>query len=466
MNIKLAGLALAGLLPLSVTGVAHASPSVRWEECSRPELPVMKGVECGRLSVPVDWSRPSGSTVALRVFRLKVPDSTGTILNFPSGPGQTGDLSFATLRDALPRYDLIALDPRGVGQSSPMTCDTALALKIPYVPPTDSSAFDALAANQSAFWKSCTTGVPGLDSRLDAYTNARDADALRQALGLKKISIHGFSYGTLTAERYLARYGRHVNGSLLEGVMNPAQGRTEFVSSEAAGMQAIFDRFTQWCADTPSCALHGSSPADVFRKAQSTADRVPGTLYGLKWSAVTVTRYFELAGPSDFGRVARGLLDLSEGRNPVESGPIEEYPKRVPYADPMVCQDFPLGVHTVAEARKDLESTRAAAPVLGFSTNASNYSSICLGGPSPAAHSSAPVSSRSAHPTLLLSNTLDPATPVSWASKVAEQLGPKALHVRTDQVGHGGGMDNPATLQKVRAYLDCANRVKDANMCS
>ncbi|MET9633378.1 alpha/beta fold hydrolase [Lentzea sp. NPDC006480] len=454
MNVaKLAGLALAGLLPLSIAGVAQASPSVRWGACERTDLPVIPGTECGRLSVPVDWSRPSGGTVALRVFRLKVPDSEGTILNFPSGPGQTGDLSFATLRGALPRYDLIALDPRGVGESSPMTCDTALALKIPYVPPADSSAFDALAANQKDFWRSCTTGVPGLDSHLDAYTNARDADTLRTALGLKKISIHGFSYGTLTAERYLAWYGRNVNGSLLEGVMNPAQGRTEFVTSEAAGMQAIFDKFVQWCADTPSCALHGSEPAAVFRKAQENAERVPGTLFGLKWSAVTVTRYFELAGPGDFDRVARGLLDLSEGRNPVESGPEEEWPKRVPYADPMVCQDFPLGVRTVEEARKDLASTRAAAPVLGFSTNASNYSSICLGGPSPAPHSSAPVTSRSAHPTLLLSNTLDPATPVRWAAQVASQLGSKALHVRTDRVGHGGGMDDPATLRKVRDYM-------------
>ncbi|HEX8870268.1 MAG TPA: alpha/beta fold hydrolase [Lentzea sp.] len=458
MNIKLAGLALAGLLPLSVTGVADASPSVQWGACERTDLPVMQGVECGRLSVPVDWSRPSGGTVALRVFRLKVPDSEGTILNFPSGPGQPGDLSFATLRHALPRYDLIALDPRGVSESSPMTCDTALALKIPYVPTTDSSAFDALAANQSAFWRLCTTGVPGLDSHLDAYTNARDADALRKALGLKKISIHGFSYGTLTAERYLGLFGQHVTGSLLEGVMNPAQGRTEFVASEAAGMQAIFDRFTQWCADTPSCALHGSSPAEVFRKAQESAPRVPGTLYGLPWSPVAVTRYFELAAPSDFDRAARGLLDLSEGRDPVQAGPAPEYPKRVPYADPMVCQDFPLAVHTVAEARHDLESTRAAAPVLGFSTNASNYSSICLGGPSPAPRSSAPVTSRSAHPTLLLSNTLDPATPDRWASEVAEQLGSKALQVRTDQVGHGGGMDDPVTLQKVRDYMTRVNR--------
>lgn len=174
-----------------------------------------------------------------------------------------------------------------------MTRDVKTALKIPYVAPTDATAFDTLRENQKTFWKSCTTGVSGLDAHLDAYTNVRDADALRQALGLRRINVHGFSHGTLSAERYLAEYGRHVNGSILEGVRNPAQGRREFITSEAAGMQAIFDRISLWCAETPECALHQENPAEVFREAQQNADagRIPGTLFGLRWSAVTVTRY-------------------------------------------------------------------------------------------------------------------------------------------------------------------------------
>lgn len=104
----------------------------------------------------------------------------------------------------------------------------------------------------------------------------------------------------------------------------------------------------------------------------------------------------------------------------------------------------------VEETRLDLAATNKAAPVVGFSANAGNYTSICLGDPQPAPDSSAPVSSRSAHPTLLPANTLDPATPIRWAEQVRRQLGAKGQLVRTEHGGHGGGLGDPVTLQKVR----------------
>ncbi|MEU3650238.1 alpha/beta fold hydrolase [Lentzea sp. NPDC034063] len=462
MNVgKLAGLALAGLLPLSLTGTAVAAerPQVEWGTCDRSGLPTGPDTECGRLTVPVDYAKPSGGTAKLRVFRKKAKTaSRGTILNFPGGPGTSGDIGFGILGHAFPGYDLIALDPRGVGESHPMTCDTKATLAIPYVAPTDNAAFEALRRNQEKFWRSCTTGVPGLDAHLDAYTNVRDADALRQALGIKRINIYGFSYGTVSAERYLEKYGQHVNGSVIEGVMNPAQSRREFISAEAAGPQAVFDKFTRWCATTPDCVLHGQNPAEVFRRAQQNADagRISGTMFGLRWSSVAVTRYFEKAS-GDFTDAAKGLRDLAEGRNPLPDKPGEELPERIEYTDPIVCQDFALNVGTVQEARLDLAATKKAAPVLGFSTNASNYTAICLGGPKPDPKASSPVSSRSSHSTMVLANTLDPITPIRWAEQVRKQLGAKGELVVTDQVDHGGGLENPVTLKKVQDYMNRVN---------
>ncbi|WP_037613039.1 alpha/beta hydrolase [Streptomyces albus] len=68
------------------------------------------------------------------------------------------------------------------------------------------------------------------------------------------------------------------------------------------------------------------------------------------------------------------------------------------------------------------------------------------------------MTSRSDRPTLVMSNTFDPATPHAWADGVARQLGQKATTVRTDKVGHGGGLDNPGTKNRVAAYLDQANQ--------
>lgn len=456
MNVgKMVAAVVVGVMPLTVApqALASAKPDVEWGVCDKP---VAQGVECGTLTVPVDWAKPGNGTVGLRAYRWKAENSRGTILGFPSGPGQPGDYTFGTLRRALPGYDLIALDPRGVGESHPMTCDLAKALKIPYVPPTDAKAFEALKDDQKAFWSSCTTGVKNLDDHLDAYSTANDADALRRAVGADRINVYGLSYGTLLAERYLEKFGGHVNGSIIEGVMNPDQDRREFVTTAAAGVEAIFTKFTRWCAETPDCALHGQNPADVFRKAQQNAAKLPGTFYGLPWSDVMITRYFEIFAAGDFGEVAKGLRDLADGRNPFPDDPGGEVPQRFEYADPNTCSDWPFAVPDAEAARGDLRSARKAAPVLGYSTNSSNYTSICVGGPKTGRPK--PVSSRSPNPTLLLSNSLDPATPKVWAEKVRKQLGHKAIHVVTDRVGHGGGTDDPVTLKKVQDYMARVNR--------
>ncbi|SMC78030.1 alpha/beta fold hydrolase [Lentzea albidocapillata] len=447
-------LVAAGTLALIGVPPASATPDPGWGACAKPVAP---GVECGTLTVPVDWAKPGGGTVGLRVYRWKAENSKGTILGFPSGPGQPGDYTFGTLRRALPGYDLISLDPRGVGESHPMTCDVDKILKIPYVPPTDAGAFEALKQNQKAFWSTCTTGVENLDDHLDAYSTASDADALRRAVGARKVSVYGLSYGTLLGERYLEKFGRHVDGSVLEGVMNPGQDRREFMTTAAAGVEAIFTEFARWSDETPDSALHGQDPADVFRKARQNAARLPGTFYGLPWSEVMITRYFEIFAPRDFGEVAKGLKELAEGRNPFPDEPGGEVPpRRLEYADPTTCSDWPFALPNVEEARADLRSARKAAPVVGYSTNSSNYTSICVGGPKTGRPK--PVSSRSASPTLLLSNSLDPATPKVWAEKVQEQLGGKAIHVVTERVGHGGGMEDPVTLKKVQDYMASTTR--------
>ncbi|GLY47358.1 alpha/beta fold hydrolase [Lentzea sp. NBRC 102530] len=442
----------AAMITLTLTPVATAQPDLGWGKCDKP---VADGVECGTLTVPIDWAKPD-RTVGLRVYRWKADNSKGTILSFPSGPGQPGDFTFGTLKRALPGYDLISLDPRGVGESHPTTCDLAKALKVPYVPPTGARAFEQLQKDQKAFWASCTTGVPGLDQHLDAYSTANDADALRKAVNADRVSIYGLSYGTLLGERYLERFGRHVDGSVLEGVMNPGLSRREFMATAAAGVEAIFTKFTRWCADTPDCALHGQDPAEVFRQARRTATKIPGTFYGFPWSEAMITRYFEIFGTRDFAEAAQGLHALAEGRNPTPDDPGGELPHRFEYADPNVCSDWPFALASVREARGDLNATRKAAPVVGYSTNASNYTSICVGGPETGRPK--PVSSRSQHPTLLLSNSLDPATPRTWADGVQKQLGRKAIHVVTDRVGHGGGTDDPVTLKKLQDYMASTTR--------
>ncbi|MEU8890909.1 alpha/beta fold hydrolase [Streptomyces sp. NPDC048442] len=454
---------------------------IRWGACEEEDI--NDGVVCGRLTVPVDWSKKDSRTVGLQVYRwdtadpaktkdgTKTKDKTkakakarGTIVNIPPGPGDSGFMGFGELRKNLPDYDLIALDPRGIGRSGPLLCPAENALKVPLVPPTTKSGFTALKANQRTLWSKCRTQPAELKDHLDAFSNAKDLETLRRSLNIQKINLYGFSYGTLTAERYLGLFGEHVNGSLLEGVMNPALPRRDFVTTAAAGSQAVYQRFAQWCGTESGCALHRQDVASVFRKAQQQArsGALPGTFHGRPWSEATVTQYLETSlGNAQFAEAAKGLKELAEGRNPVPDGEgpggEEEVPEEVPYADPIVCSSFDLAVKGPKDAEGDLAAARKAAPVVGYSTNAGAYTSLCVGSPAPAPGSADPVTSRSAHPTMLLSNSHDPATPKAWADAVARRLGTKAIHTVTDRVGHGGAFGSPAARQKAIDYMARAN---------
>jgi hypothetical protein len=106
----------------AVAGVGR----VTWRQCENPTL-VFFGAECGLLSVPLDYSTPTGSKIQLALSRVRhtVPDDEyqGIMLVNPGGPGGSG-LIFAILGAFVPggvggAYDWIGFDPRGVGDSVP-----------------------------------------------------------------------------------------------------------------------------------------------------------------------------------------------------------------------------------------------------------------------------------------------------------------------------------------------------------
>ncbi|WP_165436322.1 alpha/beta fold hydrolase [Amycolatopsis suaedae] len=421
-----------------------------WEPCRRDD--VADGVECGRITVPVNWSRPHGETTTVRVYRRKAVGHTtaGTIASLPSGPGNTGDISLTGLPAVAPEFDLISLDPRGVGESGPLTCDVQGFILPPRIPPTSQAGLHQLKADQKLSRAACATAPADLLDHLSATDTARDLDYLREALGLDQINIYGFSYGTLIAHRYLARFGQHVRASVLEGTMDPAADRRQFVTAAAATGEAVFETFTRWCASTSSCALHGQDPVEVLRRAQANADsgRIPGDYFGNKWDSASVVGAFETtAGQNRMHQVAQQLNELAHGRNPfgtsgdTTTGPAA--PQTFKFADPIVCQDFDLAIRTVDDAVGDLAAARRVAPTVGYNTNASVYTSSCVGWPGPAPGSGGPAASRSAHPTLLVSNTLDIATPLAWAQSVQRQLGDRATLLVIDKIGHGGALSTP-----------------------
>ena len=94
-------------------------PRIRWRDCGRR-------IDCGRIDAPLDYDKPDGATVGLILMRVparKQARRIGAIFVNPGGPGGPA-ADFAPYaasqmfdRKIRNRFDVIGIDPRGVGGS-------------------------------------------------------------------------------------------------------------------------------------------------------------------------------------------------------------------------------------------------------------------------------------------------------------------------------------------------------------
>src|SRR6266704_3103726 len=113
------------------TSVAKHSPSPSPASTTVSWKGGVTGFQGGTLTVPLDYSHPSGDTIKIALIRKPASDTAhriGSLLTNPGGPGASGidylKSSISTLANLNARFDLIGFDPRGTGQSSPIRCLT------------------------------------------------------------------------------------------------------------------------------------------------------------------------------------------------------------------------------------------------------------------------------------------------------------------------------------------------------
>ncbi|MFC5831050.1 alpha/beta fold hydrolase [Nonomuraea insulae] len=280
---KLTGPAAGLTMVAALTGLtppAAAQSGVAWRPCAGEGLP--EGMECAAIKVPVDWARPRGRKVELELARLPVGEPgrrIGSVLGVPGGPGADGieDLKHAAgdLTELRRRFDLVAYKPRNAvwRERMPASCGRpALTLS----EPRDRRQYAALSATMAKGFKACRDDDrTGLFAHLDSLSVARDMDAVRQALGEKRLSLMANSYGGVPAAAYIRLFPQRIRAMYLDGVVNQTEGWPTTNLVAAGGMEAALTRFGRWCAETPACALHGQDAAEVWRELTRDADREP-----------------------------------------------------------------------------------------------------------------------------------------------------------------------------------------------
>jgi pimeloyl-ACP methyl ester carboxylesterase len=456
---------------------------VDWRPC---EEAVLRTLGCAEIEVPLDYSDPGGDRVTLAISRRAASDPDrrrGILLTNPGGPGGPGrtiplpssDSGGGVLGDerVAEVYDVIGMDPRGTGASTPrMDCGTGYALAPPR---PDDDEFSGLTRGAIAYQRACAQADGDLRPHMTTANTARDMDVVRAALGEDRINYLGWSYGTYLGAVYGSLYPERLDRSVLDSAVHPDRIWREVFTLQAPAYSRNVERYTAWLAEHDDLYGLGSTPEEVGAAFEATSRRleenpredVPGipdgTAYGDdEWDFLVgaVARY---QGEWDVltEDLVRFVRDEPFPEAAAAAGGPEPEPAPVPVLDPVFASNVDLQTAVLCEADwpdrlsgyyADMREVRGAHPfgvgVLWHAPHPCTFDT--------AAPVEPPVDvERDGYPAgLVIAAEFDTQTAYEGGPALADRLGAPLLTVE-DEGGHGfygvAGLD--CVTDAVDAYL-------------
>ena len=229
MRIRLL-LPLLALAACAACGSAAARSSRLHD--SHP-CPGASGYTCATLDVPLDHAHPGRGTLHLSVgMGDNVHAPHGVLLVLSGGPGQPGiPILHGYVSRALAaeqgKYRIVVFDQRGTGAGA-LDC-SALQRQM--------GSSDLTQPSASAV-RSCARKLGARRQFFGTDDTVADMEDLRQALGVKKWSLDGISYGTYVGERYGLAHPSHVSKLVLDSVV-PQVGETDLGVAEFAAVRRV-----------------------------------------------------------------------------------------------------------------------------------------------------------------------------------------------------------------------------------
>ncbi|MEU4142836.1 alpha/beta hydrolase [Streptomyces parvulus] len=433
----------AGKTPQDQEKQPKDKAKLKWGKCPK-ELAAPR-VQCGSLKVPLDYDDPDGKSITIALTKMASSDPDrrhGVLLTNPGGPGNPGLNHPALLAQAkLPdevqaTYDIIGMDPRGVGASTPTTCDlTAKQQARGNFPRFAERASDveAEATYARGVAKQCTTSKTAwMLPHLSTANTARDMDQVRAALGEEKISYLGQSYGSYLGAVYATLFPERGDRIVLDSNLGPGGYDTTAFRLLARGMQDRFPDFAAFAASQPQYGL-GRTPEQVAatyedlaqRLTKKPVDGVDGTLF----RGVTLDYLFADARLPELAKLWQAL---DKGGPLPSKPPVAATDNASASRLQVLCNDS-RWPRDVAAYQRAAAADRKTYPMLGGSTG---NITPCAFWPEP---KDRPVRLSDEGPSnlLMVQNERDPGTPLVGARKLRETLRDRARMVTADQGGHG-----------------------------
>ncbi|MFC3577546.1 alpha/beta hydrolase [Streptomyces yaanensis] len=482
VSAALLGLAapLTTSVPASATG-----PSIDWGGCEGSGLDPRQ--ECATVEVPMDYADPGGRKIDIVISRIpsdKPAARRGALLMIPGGPGGSslndpsgkGQKLPQDVRDA---YDLIGFAPRGLAPSTSVSCgldhgDLATSKLRPWPAPDGSVTENMATARRTA--AACARNGGELIRHISTVDEARDIDRVRAALGERRLSAWGVSYGTYVGAVYSQLFPHRTDRVVLDSNDNPDPSRVSraWLAGHETGVEDTFPEFAKWASAPGNRDRVAETAAEVrplFLRLAARLDRAPIPWPGanpeeLNGNVLRQTMLDSLSSPSRFPTLAKLMLAARNGTVP---------PAPVAPPEPVLQNVAAVGAATLcndvawptsaAEYQKGVTKSRTEHPLTaGMPRNAM----ICAAWPYSPRQAPVRITAHGPSTILLVQNERDVVAPLSGALKLRDALGRRAVMVTVDSTGHDAYLANGNACgdRVVSRFLATGERPNEDTYCA
>ncbi|OMG26828.1 proteinase [Actinomyces naeslundii] len=474
-----------------------------WTDCTDDATGT--AFQCATVTVPLDYDNPQGQTITVALKKLPSTSSSprGSVFLNPGGPGgsgisviesqaelyKSGDLS-----EVLANYDVIGFDPRGVGQSTPITCwppeDVQAILagqaEVPFSPLTPGSAAD-IVTQGSREAAACEehTEVPEILDHADTRSVARDMDVMRALVGDKDLNYLGYSYGTYLGAVYTELFPDNIGRVVLDSAMDPTMARQDPMEGDAAAGEQSLRTYIESQQGQAGFPLSGTTDAAVAQLATflDGLDADPLTVSGSgtplnRAKAVDAISKLVTTSPDKWPLLTEGLTqamnahdgsalkanaDAVSGNSapPTTEKQVVEQLQGLKVFSANRCLDFPdAGNESSWDAA--LASYHHDYPV--FHSLLPQYDAFCHGWGHTSRTEAVDVDVEATNPMLVIGILHDPQTPYPWSKALVSKIRNSHL-LSVDMYGHGATGSNACTSAKVSDYLVNGTLPSDGEIC-
>ncbi|WP_246149503.1 alpha/beta hydrolase [Nonomuraea turkmeniaca] len=379
------------------------------------------------------------------------------VLNF-GGPGGSGVDGLILNKSAVSasvraRFDVVSFDPRGVGRSSPVRCLSPLDLDAFHSAdrtPDSKAELKQLKGWAKRFAKGCEThSGKQLLKHVGTGEAARDMDVMRAALGDRRLTYFGWSYGTYLGARYADLFPMRIRAMVLDGAEDPNQTGEEFVRAQVAGFQVARESFLRDCFKAKDCPFKKQTLTAARKRLDallSRADRAPlrNTHDGRQVTETVVRTAVDAAlySKNNWPVLRQALTAAFKGDGTLMLRIADGYNGRLPN-----------GLYT-----NMLEAHRAISCV-------DHPESACPYWPVRGTRFTKKVRAKGSPPIVVVGTTRDPATPYQLARRLAAQLSNGVL-LTNDADGHLAYAGGASCLERQVDHYLITTRAPRPGACS